>query len=1002
MNTEALEPQPHVFLATHHPAKMFKESLLGLSAKAPYDESQFLKDFLTPEDFIFVAIQGEAGTGKSHLIRWLSVNIPSHQKRHVLLIPKAGTNLKDIVKLILEGMDGSKFDDYREKLSRATASISTGEAKERLLDNLAIAMGPNRYPVTARLTQTERDMVEELPILLRDDVFRRHLLKEDGTIDKLVTHVFGNANRVERVEERRAFTAADIFEAVEDHTKAGADALAFYQILQGNSGQQQAAVDWMNKHLDEAIAQVLNLTGEDLLRLMLDVRESLADQGMELVILIEDFAKLQGIDRQLLEALLVRPHQPNRKPLCAMRTAMALTTGYLEFEHLPKTVIERIDFRVNMDVDTADTAGVITADDLTQFTSRYLNAIRLEEAELVSWADGQIGNAEYTPAPNACKRCDFESECHPAFGSYNEMGLYPFTPKAISQMYARTAGQKFSPRSLINRVLKHTLETYGEDLRRGNFPPAELLYSIGRSEMSASLTKEIEDSDPLHAGRRKVLIELWTKGDKLINLDKRIHEAFSLPELSNIDAGGNVIPQAPETPPAPSRPTLTPGLPAQLEQNLQILDAWQNQTQQIPQTLTNKLRDLIFRAVVERIEWDAEHLLPGTFSGKEGAKPFKPTSINFVGQQPQFGRALITLTIPGGDDVSRTEAALALQGLLLFEEYKNWKFTWGGRAGGWYFRHYAGCLDQWSKIVVDQIRRPVSNSQEVWDPVPAVVELLAIGTRLAGRPAASNITTEEQVNALFVGIESVDVSKRSLAWVELFDSFSTHRANLLEIIKSRTPCTKGGNAQFQVVDASQFLKPLRAIRKTWKPSERVPAGLRRELESLWQFREKIDSLLDTAIEQEKARYLNWYESTMNKLGEGSKRQQILGFVNEAMTAVDADGGLTPAKRAELETVSLDFKNAQFENCLAGMRRIRDAATSAELLLDLSSNYEGAMRATSAFIEAVDKFLATAKARVEADIRILEGEGDIQSVIDEIGQRLDELHGQAIAIRGGEQ
>ena len=52
------------------------------------------------------------------------------------------------------------------------------------------------------------------------------------------------------------------------------------------------------------------------------------------------------------------------------------------------------------------------------------------------------------------------------------MGLYPFTPTAISQMYARTAGQKFSPRSLINRVLKHTLETYGEDLRGGNFPPA--------------------------------------------------------------------------------------------------------------------------------------------------------------------------------------------------------------------------------------------------------------------------------------------------------------------------------------------------------------------------------------------------------------------------------------------------------------------------------------------------------------------------------------------------
>ena len=40
-----------------------------------------------------------------------------------------------------------------------------------------------------------------------------------------------------------------------------------------------------------------------------EVREALGARGTELVILIEDFAKLQGIDMQLLEAVIARPNQ---------------------------------------------------------------------------------------------------------------------------------------------------------------------------------------------------------------------------------------------------------------------------------------------------------------------------------------------------------------------------------------------------------------------------------------------------------------------------------------------------------------------------------------------------------------------------------------------------------------------------------------------------------------------------------------------------------------------
>ena len=86
-------------------------------------------------------------------------------------------------------------------------------------------------------------------------------------------------------------------------------------------------MDVLNASLDIAIPQVVGMSGERLMELMLDVRKSLAAQDVELVLLIEDFAKLQGIDRQLLEALLVRPNQGD-ETLCTMRTALACTTGY--------------------------------------------------------------------------------------------------------------------------------------------------------------------------------------------------------------------------------------------------------------------------------------------------------------------------------------------------------------------------------------------------------------------------------------------------------------------------------------------------------------------------------------------------------------------------------------------------------------------------------------------------------------------------------------------------
>ena len=285
-------------------------------------------------------------------------------------------------------------------------------------------------------------------------------LENNGIIHRLFIHILGYHDQVEIVEERRQFCLEDLPLDVLNLQKAGKQAQDFYAFLIGNDNIQKATVNWLNQHLDEAITQMLNLGREDLLRLMREVREYLAEQNVELVLLIEDFAKLQGIDREVLEAVLAKPQQPGSKPLCAIRTALACTIGY--FEGLIKTfdtVQQRVTFSVYLDVGTVSNHSLITQADIQEFVSRYLNTVRLEDRVILDWANNnnQEGGFQGEPLKSACSECEHREACHTGFGSINDIGLYPFTPKALEQMFIRVSTNNFNPRILIKDVLKYVL-----------------------------------------------------------------------------------------------------------------------------------------------------------------------------------------------------------------------------------------------------------------------------------------------------------------------------------------------------------------------------------------------------------------------------------------------------------------------------------------------------------------------------------------------------------------
>jgi hypothetical protein len=657
-------------------------------------------------------------------------------------------------------MEGQKFDEYRQRINRATNILTETQARVQLLNQLAAAVGDNGKRDKSKLTDEENYLIEELDSLLYDPFFRENYwLKDNEIIHKLVIHILGYRDTLEIIEERREFSLHDLPNDVHHIQKAGEKSRSFYTELWSNDDIKKITVDWLNLHLDEAITQVLNLGREDLQRLMREVRETLAEQGIELVLLIEDFAKLQGIDRELLEAVLARPQQPGSKPLCSMRTALACTTGY--FKGLIDTVQQRVTFSVNLDVEKIGEQSLVTQTDIQELVSKYLNAVRLENEVILNWASSdQQADLNAESLTNACRDCEHREACHAGFGAVNEIGLYPFNAIALKQMFAKVNQKEFNPWILIKDVLKYTLENGYDDIQKGLFPSVSLQKHFGKMRLSAMLQQDINIKDPQNFDRRQVLLDLWDDGDELCDLPIELHTAFNLPPIgvkikplsqitTTVEEQKQKNVSVTEPKPVVNTSIKLDGIPENLAKKIEILNGWNNQSILPQGGVTQDLRAFIFPAIVQYIEWDNEMLLEKTFASNS-SKYFKQRNIVFY--SPRVTREQITgvkLTLPlNPDDADNfRETAIAFQGILLYSHYKHWKFKNGDR----YFRTYSKQLEKWSQYVLTAIRRYPRESGEAWNPLPAAVELLSISSTMAGHfreKGISNITLDKKLDDL--------------------------------------------------------------------------------------------------------------------------------------------------------------------------------------------------------------------------------------------------------------
>lgn len=430
----------------------------------------FLNDFLLENrPHALAAILGTTGSGKSHLVHWMRLNIKPDSSRLVLVVRKSGTSLRAIVKMIIAELPEDQQGSFLETLQSAgDGTQSRDDQKQQLLNDLAQVIREDKLAPDA--DEVEQALVGCLPDLFQDPHMRKaHFLGDNTVIAEIVDHIFAPSNAQDRPDQRRSFSESDLPLGGMDFAHASKLAQDAIQIIELDPPTYlPLAIKIINRNLDRAVARTLSFSGDRVEELMTRLRTYLKTQGKELVLLVEEFARLQGIDRALLQAITSQGDERQ----CKMRTAIAVTTGF--FQSVAETAYMRTTHIVDMDRSAGRADGdTVTQASLSQFTSRYLNAVRLGRDGIGKWNAG--AKAGESP-PSRCDTCPHQAECHPIFGAVEGYGLYPFTSQALWNAALRadhSMPESLNPRILQNDLLVEVLDNFGPSIATGTFAHAQ-------------------------------------------------------------------------------------------------------------------------------------------------------------------------------------------------------------------------------------------------------------------------------------------------------------------------------------------------------------------------------------------------------------------------------------------------------------------------------------------------------------------------------------------------
>ena len=635
IKNEAETADVSVLLAVHSPMTLTRVNE-GSGNRTALSEQDLLDAFLTenvPPGALLLPITGASGAGKSHAIRWLDAQLRRSKKSHKLLIvriPKSAS-LRRVVELILEPLpDTPDYRKAREHFKKAVTEVNPDEAAITFRAHLENALKARHIELLAEYKENPAKkelkplcaLARDIPKLFSDPALSEHYL--DKVLARIVRGaIHGHPEAEEEKDQEAQFHNQDLFLPSEIQlSRASQPVQTFYQLHVANALDDKIAsmTKLLNGALNSAIKHMFQLEqntgGYTLQDIILSIRRNLLAEGRELVLLVEDFKALTGIQDTLLNVCIQEGEYDGKKIYATMRTALALTDGYLNLT-FRDTILTRA--RAQWVVENQDANETEKLNRIKNLVGSYLNAARWGRTELQRLFEKRSDNDDLTnwlPTWVAENLDDTATATVAAFGSTRSgVPLFPFNETAIATLarhHLMHGGELDpNPRRVINTILRETL-LMRPGFENGSFPP-EHFHAITPNANVAQWVEQGSTPFPKKS-RMRSLIAVWGGNPsgtaEIKQIPRYVFEAFQLPTENSA-----VLPQPSpaqndegSTSPSPNRPnasaedTTNEAVDTHVEAMRVQLDAWASGTE-LKQQNANTLRKALMAIALDDLDW---------------------------------------------------------------------------------------------------------------------------------------------------------------------------------------------------------------------------------------------------------------------------------------------------------------------------------------------------------------------------------------------------------------
>lgn len=955
---EAENPSDAVFLAVHQEMRLIRKSFSSeASVPEPKTQRQFLNDFLKddPSGRIIVPILGESGIGKSHLVRWLDVQLRQRddsEKRHVIRIPKS-SSLKSVLGRMLNGLKGDRYEQIRKQLQSAREQMDDISAKQRVRAELLSAIQRNYETALERQAKAKlsgdkignNDTLwlkhgdpRKLPALFDDPATQKLFVvgtkQRPGIIFELARHVTKDTS--EANTPRRQFESLDFQipkELEKDLSEAGVIASSYLRnhLLKTTSLKSlDEAVDLLNSIVDDAIAPLATPQDTSLSELFYEVRRQLLADGRELVLLVEDFAVLAGVQKALLDAIIREGEVGGIREACMIRTALAVTDGY--FSNL-ETVKTRAVHGWWIESGENDEETEIE-NRIGDFVATYVNAARLGVKRLDAFYSNAANAAKKVPnAVESIGAEEDESSLLDGFGkSASGYSMFPFNQSAIRtiahwKLQDARGRLRFHPRSIINEVILPVLKEYRADYERGIFPP-ELFIGYPLNRINADLILEIRKlvSDSVKKTQYLYVLEFWGDHPEKIadaKVPLAVFKAFGLELLDKnailvkpiilkpiktgglgTSSNGNAENEIGGGIPGPGKPEVDQE-PPPVKQLLERINTWRGGGK-LEQKDANRIRSLINAHMLNSINWETILL-----------KEIKPTEINHQyiylpragGNICEFQKAFVGLAEDGNFENQETadKVFFVVRALVKYDHHKSWDYLKGEND----YNFLANFIDEHLESAVEWIANRYRGIEG--NPIPSLVQTLLWQARILNIEQDHRSDDSSNIASVFatpsLNVERDDASD----WNEFLNLVVESRQFLVKELIARVAAFQGDGDKPYAIDSRQIIPVIQEFRKTWKISERFPELPNNPTEEHKRIRDVISKLYQSGISKVNARCEHIAKQSRQiiaELGTDYEKNELIRDLIEVCNFSEKHGLKGDVTVGQVRKLTEDFRNAK--------------------------------------------------------------------------------------------